>query len=265
MVTRIQLRRDTAANWTATNPILDQGEPGYETDTGNIKYGDGATRWSNLSYYAGGAAGISYNLPAATSGNLGGVKIASNTGLQISGNGVASLTTATTSTIGGVVYGPVLGVTQATTQTIVVNALTPAGYTTVIYDQIAALPNPADISYNKATGVATINRSGFYQVNANVSIDNTQFSAVNSSTAVGVGIAQNGTIIDFNTIPGSYGLTTPFVATLIQAGSGDTVHAVAAIGLKNGASTPASGTGQTVTGTNAVYFSVMSMTYIRPL
>ena len=264
MVTRIQLRRDTAANWTATNPILDQGEPGYETDTGNIKYGDGATRWSNLSYYAGGAAGISYNLPAATSGNLGGVKIASNTGLQISGNGVASLTTATTSTIGGVVYGPVLGVTQATSQTnIVVNALTPAGYTPVIYDQIAALSNPADIGYDTGTGVATIYRSGFYQVNANVSIDNTQFS--NTSTTIGVGIAQNGTIIDFNAIPGSYGLTTPFVATLIQAGSGDTVHAVAAIGLKNGASTPASGTGQTVTGTNAVYFSVMSMTYIRPL
>jgi hypothetical protein len=50
MVTRIKLRRDTAATWTATNPILAAGEPGLETDTGKIKYGDGATRWNVLEH-----------------------------------------------------------------------------------------------------------------------------------------------------------------------------------------------------------------------
>jgi hypothetical protein len=50
MSVRIQLRRDTAANWTSTNPTLAQGEPGYETDTGKIKYGDGSTAWSTLAY-----------------------------------------------------------------------------------------------------------------------------------------------------------------------------------------------------------------------
>ena len=50
MVTRIKLRRDTAANWTATNPILAAGEPGLETDTGKIKYGDGTTRWNVLEH-----------------------------------------------------------------------------------------------------------------------------------------------------------------------------------------------------------------------
>ena len=50
MPVRIQLRRDTAANWTATNPTLTQGEPGYETDTGKIKYGDGTTAWNSLAY-----------------------------------------------------------------------------------------------------------------------------------------------------------------------------------------------------------------------
>ena len=52
----IKLRRDTAANWLAANPILSLAEPGLETDTNKIKYGDGVHHWSELSY-AGGASG----------------------------------------------------------------------------------------------------------------------------------------------------------------------------------------------------------------
>jgi hypothetical protein len=50
MTTRIKLRRDSAQNWTTSNPILALGEPGLETDTGQIKYGDGVTRWIDLAY-----------------------------------------------------------------------------------------------------------------------------------------------------------------------------------------------------------------------
>jgi len=46
----IQIRRDTAANWTSANPTLAQGELGVETDTSKIKVGDGSTAWSSLSY-----------------------------------------------------------------------------------------------------------------------------------------------------------------------------------------------------------------------
>ena len=53
MTTRIKLRRDTAVNWTTNNPILAAGEPGLETDTGKIKYGDGVSRW-NLLEHSGG-------------------------------------------------------------------------------------------------------------------------------------------------------------------------------------------------------------------
>ena len=52
MSVRIQLRRDTAANWASTNPTLTQGEPGYETDTGRVKYGNGSTAWNSLGYGA---------------------------------------------------------------------------------------------------------------------------------------------------------------------------------------------------------------------
>ena len=37
MAYRIILRRDTSINWEKNNPVLLLGEPGYETDTGNLK------------------------------------------------------------------------------------------------------------------------------------------------------------------------------------------------------------------------------------
>ena len=50
MSTTFKVRRDTAANWTTANPTLASGEPGYETDTRKIKYGDGTTAWTTLGY-----------------------------------------------------------------------------------------------------------------------------------------------------------------------------------------------------------------------
>jgi Major tropism determinant N-terminal domain len=50
MASKIQFRRDTSTNWTNTNPVLAQGEPGLETDTGKVKYGDGSSTWTSLSY-----------------------------------------------------------------------------------------------------------------------------------------------------------------------------------------------------------------------
>lgn len=57
MATKIQLRRDTAANWTSANPTLSQGELGYETDTDKVKIGDGTTAWTSLGYLIDGTAG----------------------------------------------------------------------------------------------------------------------------------------------------------------------------------------------------------------
>ena len=50
MADRIQIRRDTAANWTSANPILAQGELGIETDTLKVKAGTGSTAWNSLGY-----------------------------------------------------------------------------------------------------------------------------------------------------------------------------------------------------------------------
>ena len=54
--TRFKLRNGTAAEWTAANPTLLQGEIGVETDTRKCKIGDGSTAWAGLSYYIDGVA-----------------------------------------------------------------------------------------------------------------------------------------------------------------------------------------------------------------
>ena len=73
MADKIQLRRDTAANWTSNNPTLSQGEQGFETDTSKMKIGDGSTAWTGLDYFAdtasgGGSGGGSFE--AVASGTL---------------------------------------------------------------------------------------------------------------------------------------------------------------------------------------------------
>ena len=57
MASQIQIRRDTAANWTSVNPTLAQGEIGLETDTGKLKIGTGLAGWTSLSYFVGNIAG----------------------------------------------------------------------------------------------------------------------------------------------------------------------------------------------------------------
>lgn len=47
-----QFRRDNAAVWTEKNPVLLEGEPGLELDTGKFKIGDGVTSWNILPYFS---------------------------------------------------------------------------------------------------------------------------------------------------------------------------------------------------------------------
>lgn len=59
--TRIQLRRGTAAEWSAANPVLADGEPGFIEDTGELKIGDGVTAWNSLNtIFVGGTNRISF-------------------------------------------------------------------------------------------------------------------------------------------------------------------------------------------------------------
>lgn len=71
---QIQVRRDTASNWTATNPTLAVGELGLETDTSLIKVGTGSTAWNSLSY-----------LPVSD-GSITTAKLASNASIGLVNN-----------------------------------------------------------------------------------------------------------------------------------------------------------------------------------
>lgn len=80
MAVTIQLRRGTAAQWSAANTVLAEGELGYETDTGFIKVGDGATAYNSITSYVveGSLADLSVGPNAAASGN-GGLAYDTNT------------------------------------------------------------------------------------------------------------------------------------------------------------------------------------------
>ncbi len=57
MATQIQVRRDTAANWTSADPTLATGEIGFETDQNKFKIGDGSTAYTSLAYAGGSEIG----------------------------------------------------------------------------------------------------------------------------------------------------------------------------------------------------------------
>lgn len=54
-MTVIQPRRGTAAQWADANPVLAEGELGYETDTRKAKRGVSGVHWNDLSYTGGGS------------------------------------------------------------------------------------------------------------------------------------------------------------------------------------------------------------------
>jgi len=69
LTAKIQLRRDTAANWATNNPILAAGEVAFTsdvfysgTDQQRFKIGDGVQTWTQLDYVPEGGAGYPEHL-----------------------------------------------------------------------------------------------------------------------------------------------------------------------------------------------------------
>ena len=101
----IQLRQDTAANWTSKNPVLKSIEPGVETDTGKSKIGDGLTAWADLSYWnpsgEDGAVASVFGRSGVVIAETGDYSVAQITGAAP----VASPAFTGTVTVGGVELG----------------------------------------------------------------------------------------------------------------------------------------------------------------
>lgn len=107
-MTKLQFRRDTAANWSSANPTLSAGEPAFETDTGKEKIGDGTTAWSSLPYQS------SNNLGRFTQGLIGHderhgltlVRAAANPNFTVSGQAALAASGAAAPTTSATIYWP---------------------------------------------------------------------------------------------------------------------------------------------------------------
>ena len=55
MSVRIQMRRGTTSEWNTADPILNEGEIGYNSTLSSFKIGDGTSLWSALDYYQAAA------------------------------------------------------------------------------------------------------------------------------------------------------------------------------------------------------------------
>ena len=65
MAIQIQIRRDTASNWSSNNPTLAIGELGFVTDTSQLKIGSGSVAWNSLPYFLNSASATTVEIAAA--------------------------------------------------------------------------------------------------------------------------------------------------------------------------------------------------------
>ena len=107
-MSKIQLRRGTAAQWTSANPVLSSGEVGFETDTNKFKIGDGSTAWASLSYFSvGGVDQTLANTSDATShtvtlsGGGGSIKLVEGANITLTTTGDADNGVVTIASTGG--------------------------------------------------------------------------------------------------------------------------------------------------------------------
>lgn len=158
---KIQVRRDTAANWTATNPVLSSGEFAHETDTGKIKIGDGVRNWASLPYATG--LSLSSSATSAIGSSSPGTSSTAARGdhshalpPEIS---CGSLTVSGNSTVGGTltVAGALIG--GAHTQ----SASTITDLSEAVDDRVAALLQAGTgvtLAYNDSLNTLTISATG---------------------------------------------------------------------------------------------------------
>lgn len=119
-IEHLQLRCATSSEWSTKNPVLSKAEAGYESDTGQLKIGDGATAWNSLNYYTPTNASKLANARTITiSGDAAGTvafdgsaNVTINATLAASGVSAGTYTKLTVDAKGRAVSGAALSVTD---------------------------------------------------------------------------------------------------------------------------------------------------------
>lgn len=232
MTARMQQRRDTAANWTSSNPTLAAGELGLETDTGKMKIGTGSTAWASLGY---ASAGTITSITAGT-GLTGGTITNSGT-VAIDTTVVTDLSTAQT-------------LTNKTLTSPAINTATIAGGS-VVNSVIKGIEEDVNVVASAATGTINfeVDTASIYYYTSNASANftlNFRFSSsvsLNTSLATGDSI----TLVFLNTngatayypsaiqIDGSS--VTPKVPAAISAGNASAIDAYSFTIIKTASAT----------------------------
>lgn len=182
----IEFRRDTAANWTGVNPTLDAGEPGFETDTGKLKIGDGVTAWTSLAYV------VPASLPP--SGTAGGSLAGSYPNPSIAASGVTASTYGDATHVGQFTVGTDGRITAASSV-----AITGGGGSTVTQahaigsgsgDFTTASATFVDVTGMSATIAAAVGDVLYASFSCNWFVNSTQTAIFQAVTTTGGNVLQ---------------------------------------------------------------------------
>ena len=200
---RFQIRRGTAAEWTASNPTLAAGEWAFEKDTGRFKIGRGTIAWTSLEY-----AGLTPNTNDTftnktinlSNNTLSGTVAQFNTALSDDNfatlTGTESLTnkTLTSPTISNPTFtGQASGLEIAFAQSIIFEGTTADAFEMTLtageptQDRVITLPNATDTLVGRVTEDTLQNKSISGSQNTLTNIPNA--ALVNSSITI------NGTVV----------------------------------------------------------------------
>ncbi len=216
---RFQIRRGTAAEWTASNPTLAAGEWAFEKDTGRFKIGRGTIAWTSLEY-----AGLTPNTNDTftnktinlSNNTLSGTVAQFNTALSddnfatLTGSETLTNKTLTSPTISNPTFtGQMTGVELAFAQSIVFEGTTSDSYEMTLSagepteDRVITLPNTTDTLVGKNTSDTLTNKSISGSQNTLTNIPNA--ALVNSSFTLNGTVVSLGGITEISTGGGKYG------------------------------------------------------------
>ena len=203
MATRIQLRRDTASNWTSVDPTLAVGELGYETDTGKMKLGDGSTSWTSLGYYyfTADLADLSdVTISSAQDGDflrwngVAWINDAVNLGTDSVGDYIESITAGTGVTVfngtgEGAGASVAIGQPVATSDTPTFDGLTLTG--PLVYETVNGGPYDISFGFESLTDDRTLtfpNESGVFAISGSIELGADTVGDYISTLTAGTGV-----------------------------------------------------------------------------